>query len=126
MTTTTHTPGPWAYTLCEDAPYTYTPRARFASVRPGVHVTVNWSHGYHTPEQDAQYRADALAVSDLIAEAPAMLATLRECLTTLDNTLAARGYRDGESTDAWAPEVRAEVAQRAKLRAILTRIDGEA
>jgi hypothetical protein len=101
--TTTHTPSPWAYTLCEDAPYTYTPRARFASVRPGVHVTVNWSHGYHTPEQDAQYRADALAVSSLIAEVPAMLDFIRH--------IAENSIED--------------IARR-EARAILARIDGEA
>jgi len=91
------------YTLRETAPHTYTPNTLFPSVRPGVHVMVKWSHGYHTPERDAQYRADALAVSRLIAEAPAMLDFIRR----ID-----------------AKSLIEDIARR-EARAILARIDGE-
>lgn len=59
-----------------------------------------------------------------IAEAPAMVEALRDALATIDSTLAARRYREGECTDSWSAEVRGEVATRARLRAILSRIDG--
>lgn len=50
-----------------------------------------------------------------------LLAALRSVELTLSLVLTARGYRPGSSTVEWTPEVRAEVAELARVRAVLAK-----
>lgn len=97
--------------ICEEAPHTYTPHAFFQSVRPGVHLSVHWSHGYHGPEEDAQMRADALKVVAAVSELDAMLEALREVVARHEALPLKERLRAGSIVEP--------------ARALLARIDRE-
>lgn len=65
------------------------------------------------------------ANAHLFAAAGDMREALKAALATIENTLRARGYSDGECTDKWSGEVRIEVATRAKLRAAIAKAEGK-
>ena len=67
-----HTPGPWKITDKIDGQFAYTPRIH---VGPAV---VYYTAGYHTAEQDSEFKAIAEANARLIAAAPELLDALQE------------------------------------------------
>lgn len=67
---TKHTPGPWEITDKIDGQFAYTPRIH---VGPAV---VYYTAGYHTAEQDAEFKAIAEENARLIAAAPELLYAL--------------------------------------------------
>jgi hypothetical protein len=53
-----------------------------------------------------------------------LLTTLEVAEQTLRNTLAERGYKDGDDVSEWADVVRKEVATLAAIRAVLAKAGG--
>lgn len=102
------------FEITETAGRTYSPQAVFGSVRPGVHITVNWPHGYHGPERDAQFRADAMAVVGQIAALPEILAALRKA----EEILRKSGMACPDAGCAYC-------ATASEIRDLLARIDAE-
>ncbi|MEI9428687.1 hypothetical protein [Mesorhizobium sp. Cs1299R1N3] len=58
-----------------------------------------------------------------IARPDPVFDALKLAEATIANTLQCRGYRPGECTDGWSPEVRREVATLATVRAVITKAE---
>lgn len=69
---------PLKFETHDKTPNKYTPHTLFQNVRSGVHVSVRWSAGYHAPERDAEFRAEAMSMTQRIAEVDNMVEALRE------------------------------------------------
>lgn len=125
MTGTNYTPGPWTHERNPGTAATWNVLADGTRVAEVLAGPSKLKKGYfgdiYVDREDA---VDGPHNARLIAAAPELLRALEIAERTLSDSLHARGYEEGECTDGWSAEIRAEVAALVPVRTAIASATG--